>query len=177
VAEVPSENGTVQRQQAAAAIGTSTAWRQGVIHATLARPALTYGTVDVAVLRPGAVLLAEKRQDQGRLRFIGGFLDATDTSDEAAARRELREEAGSFEVADWRYLGSTRIDDWRYRGTPDGIMTRFFVTTHVFGRPEASDDIDALHWVSRDTFAGHLITSHAPLGQLLAQWLRLHPHH
>lgn len=177
VADLAGFSGTSDRSALREKIGTSAAWRSGVIHAMQNRLPQTYSTVDVAVLRPGQILLAEKRQDEGRLRFIGGFVDPTDTSDEAAAKRELREEAGSFETADWRYLGSTRIDDWRYRGTPDGIMTRFFATAHVFGRPEASDDIDALHWVSRDTFRERLIPSHAPLGELLAQFLTLHPHH
>lgn len=177
VVALDGHSGTSERAAMREHTGTSVAWRQGVIHAMQNRLPQTYSTVDVAVLRPGQILLAEKRQDEGRLRFIGGFLDATDVSDEAAARRELREEAGAFEAADWRCLGSARIDDWRYRGTPDGIMTRLFVTTHVFGRPEAGDDIDALHWVSRDTFRERLIKSHAPLGGLLAQFLSLHPHH
>jgi len=175
VADMPSKSGTMLREQAALRIGTSIGWRQGVIHATSARPALTYSTIDVAVIRPGEVLLAEKRQDGGRLRFIGGFVDPTDASDEAAAQRELREEAGSFEVADWRYLGSARIDDWRYRGTPDSIMTRFFACSYIFGRPNAGDDIDALHWVPYDTVTERLIRSHSPLGELLIRQLRQHP--
>lgn len=176
VATLADYTGTVARAALRDQVGTSTAWRQGVIHALQNRHPLTYSTIDVAVLRPGQVLLAEKRQDEGRLRFIGGFVDSADLSDEAAAKRELREEAGSFEAADWRYVGSVRVNDWRYRGTQDGIMTRFFVSTYIFGRPEAGDDIDALHWVSRDTFRERLVTSHAPLGELLAQFLTLNPH-
>lgn len=176
VAALAGYSGTATRAALRDKIGNSVTWRQGVIHAMLNRLPQTYSTVDVAVLRPDQVLLAEKHQDEGRLRFIGGFVDPTDLSDEAAAKRELREEAGSFEAADWQYAGSARINDWRYRGTQDGIMTRFFVSTYVFGRPEAGDDIDALHWVSRATFRERLVASHAPLGELLAQLLTNNPH-
>jgi bifunctional NMN adenylyltransferase/nudix hydrolase len=158
-------------------IGKSTAWRQGVIHAVQNRIPQTYSTVDIAVIRPDQVLLAEKYQDEGKLRFFGGFVDNTDSSDEAAAKRELQEEAGNFEIADWHYLGSTRIADWRYKKTQDSIMTRFFVTRYIFGRPEPGDDIDKLHWVSLDTFKENLIPSHIPLGEMLLQFIQTQPNH
>jgi bifunctional NMN adenylyltransferase/nudix hydrolase len=173
--EVAGHSGTKNRAALAAKIGTSRSWRSGVIHTLQHRPPLTYSSVDVAVLKPGEVLLAEKRQDAGKLRFIGGFVDTTDHSDEAAARRELYEEAGAIETAHWQYLGSTHIDDWRYRGTPDRIMTRFFASTYVFGRPTAGDDIDHLHWVPQASFLERLIPSHAPLGKLLTQFLMTIP--
>lgn len=173
--EVPLLSGTQLRTTVREKIENSVAWRKGVIHANANKLPHLYSTVDVAVLKPGYVLLGEKKQDRGKLRFIGGFVDPTDTSDEAAAKRELREEAGFIEVADWKYIGSHKVDDWRYRGGPDGILTRFFATTYVFGKPTPHDDIDALHFVKRESVTSHLIDSHQPLGRMLQAFLNDHP--
>lgn len=162
-----------------AIIGNNTSdskeWRRGVIHTIENRIPITYGTVDIAVIRENQVLLGEKKSDSGDLRFIGGFLDKNDISDEYAACRELREEAGDFGISSLTYLGSTRIDDWRYRGTKDGIMTRFFVARHISGRPSPGDDIDALHWVPIDMVKKRLNLAHSPLGEILVKFVHTNP--
>jgi bifunctional NMN adenylyltransferase/nudix hydrolase len=172
---LPARSGTALRNHVREQVGTSATWRAGVIHAALNRLPILYGTVDIAVLRPGQVLLGKKEHDNGKLRFVGGFLDHGDDSDEAAASRELREEVGFIEVADWQYVGSKSINDWRYRGGPDGIMTRFFAVTYVFGKPVAGDDIDELHWVPRESVREHLVETHQPLGLMLEAFLKAHP--
>ena len=95
-------------------------------------------------------LLLGKNPNENQWRFIGGFVDPTDGSDEDAARRELREEAGAIEVGPMEYITSQKVDDWRYRQTEDGIMTRLFITEYLWGRIEPSDDISELLWVDID---------------------------
>lgn len=163
---------TVRRERIGNNIRRSKAWRQGVIYAMQNRLPITYNTVDIAVLRDDQVLLGEKKSDDGLLRFIGGFVDDSDISDECAARRELQEEAGKFEIGKLQYIASSRINDWRYKGSKDGIMTRFFVAKYLFGRPQPGDDIDALHWVPITMFQRRLTSAHSHLGELLMNFIK-----
>lgn len=144
-------------------------FRAGAIYAAAMRPPIVYQAVDIAIIDRDRkrVLLGRKVEEEGRLRFIGGFVDTTDSSLEAAAKREAYEETSGLEIADLRYLGSERIDDWRYRKTSDRLMTAFFVATYVFGHAQASDDLDGLEWVDLDSFETRLVEAHHPLGALL----------
>jgi bifunctional NMN adenylyltransferase/nudix hydrolase len=148
-------------------------FRHGVIHAHATRHPLTYPAIDIAIVKPKEqlVLLGEKRQDGGKLRFIGGFVDAEDPSYEYAAKREAYEETGGLEIADLRYAGSARIDDWRYRGVKDGIMTILYRATYVFGAPTARDDLDGLTWVPYGELTAHLTKEHEPLGRMFLKTL------
>jgi bifunctional NMN adenylyltransferase/nudix hydrolase len=163
---------TARRERIGNNVRRSKAWRQGVIYAMQNRLPITYNTVDIAVLRDDQVLLGEKKSDDGFLRFIGGFVDDSDISDECAARRELQEEAGKFEIGKLQYIASSRINDWRYKGSKDGIMTRFFVAKYLFGRPQPGDDIDALHWVPITMFQRRLTSAHSHLGELLMDFIK-----
>lgn len=167
VAPIDNVSGSETRENVR--ISPSTAFRQGLIHAQVTRRPIPYPTIDVAILRSNLreVLLARKATDGERLRFIGGFVDTTDPSFEAAARREVREEASDIEVADFRYLGSRLIDDWRYRDSKDRLMTTLFRATYVFGAPIPRDDIVHLEWMPIDTMRASLIESHKPLGDML----------
>jgi 8-oxo-dGTP pyrophosphatase MutT (NUDIX family) len=84
----------------------------------------------------------------------------SDSSLEAAARREAYEETGGVEISDPKYLGSSHIDDWRYRDSPDGITTVLFLSTYIYGRPVASDDLAHLEWVDLTTAKERLVTYH-----------------
>jgi len=163
---------TARRERIGNNVRRSKAWRQGVIYAMQNRLPITYNTVDIAVLRDDQVLLGEKKIDDGLLRFIGGFVDNSDISDECAASRELQEEAGKFEVGKLQYIASSRINDWRYKGSKDGIMTRFFVAKYIFGRPQPGDDIDVLHWVPITMLQRRLISAHSHLGELLMDFIK-----
>jgi bifunctional NMN adenylyltransferase/nudix hydrolase len=122
-------------------------FRAGVIYGITNRYPSPYPTVDVAITRDGNVLMGKKRNENG-FRFVGGFVDPTDESYLAAAKREAAEETGgSLELSDWRYVCDMRIDDWRYRSTREKVMTIFYTCECSFGTPEATDDIAFLKWV------------------------------
>lgn len=165
-------NGTAERQALLNDPAHGTEFRAGIIYGVANRPPVCYPTVDVAVLRndehqPNCVLLAGKTQDQGKLRFVGGFVDVSDSSLELAARREVCEETSGMETGEYSFLGSAKVDDWRYRGTRDGIITSFFKASYVFGATTPSDDIDTLQWVPLSEMMERLVPEHKPLGEML----------
>jgi len=142
-------SGTVERKNASLEIRGSQDWRAGVVYAAFNRYPQAFPTVDVAVVRPAAgsgfdILLARKPGQKG-YRLIGGFVDPSDSSLEAAARREVMEEA-HIEIGPPEYVGSFRVDDWRYRNEVDQIITSVFVAPYTFGAIQPDDDIEELRW-------------------------------
>jgi len=177
---------TELRQEAVDHPALTREFRAGMVYTATTRPPLVFQTVDVAIVDADRerVLLGSKREDEGDLRFIGGFVDGADPSLEVAARREAFEETGGIELADFRYMGSLKIDDWRYRNARDSIMTAFFVATHVFGAPKASDDLDgSCQWynfvpgfatsatgTSATSLEPRLVEEHRPLLRMLVKY-------
>ena len=93
----------------------------------------------------GTNILLGRKEHSKQWRLVGGFVDPTDASFAAAARREVSEETG-LAITDPQFIASARIDDWRYRGEPDGIMSALFSAKVQFGSPKPNDDIAALKW-------------------------------
>lgn len=154
-------------------------FRAGVIWATGNRFPTAYSTVDVAILQdvdlPGRelehdILLGRKEHEQ-KFRLIGGFVDPTDGTKEAACRREVQEEAG-ISITDPQYVTSMRVDDWRYRDEPDAIMTTLFKARRLSGRPEPGDDIDEVRWFDLALLGdSDVVTEHLPLIRALKRHL------
>jgi bifunctional NMN adenylyltransferase/nudix hydrolase len=147
------QSGTADRHLASLEVKGTADWRAGVVYAAYNRYPQALPTVDVAVLRTSVegrreILLARKPGERG-FRLIGGFVDPADPSLEAAARREVMEEA-HIEVSPPRYLGSHRVDDWRYRQEVDQIITSLFVADFTFGAIQPDDDIEELRWFALD---------------------------
>jgi bifunctional NMN adenylyltransferase/nudix hydrolase len=136
------------REANADKIRDSEDFRMGINYAYQNTYSKVYSTVDIAVLNEEKtkVLLAKKPKAHV-WRFPGGFTDVKDGSYEAAAKRELIEECGMLETAEFEYIGSVKIDDWRYRNEKDKIITSFFTTILIFGSPVAGDDIDEVQWI------------------------------
>ena len=133
------------REVASKKVISSSEFRAGIIYSVYNQFPIVYSTVDVAIIKNDEILLGQKLGET-QWRFIGGFVDTTDESDEAAAKRETLEETG-LEVADLEYVCSMQVEDWRYRGIKDrSIMTRFFKAKYIFGCPTPQDDINALKW-------------------------------
>lgn len=133
------------REVASKKVISSSEFRAGIIYSVYNQFPIVYSTVDVAIIKDDEILLGQKLGET-QWRFIGGFVDTTDESDEAAAKRETLEET-SLEVADLEYVCSMQVEDWRYRGIKDrSIMTRFFKAKYIFGCPTPQDDINALKW-------------------------------
>lgn len=131
-------------------------FRRGVVYASHNKHAITYTTVDIAIIKNSnsvdelEILLGRKKTDpDNKWRFIGGFVDPKkDKTLEQAAKREAVEETGnSLELSqNGKYLGSTYIDDWRYKNEQDQIITTVFSFNYVCGDAKAGDDIDDVKW-------------------------------
>ena len=133
------------RELASKKVISSPEFRAGIIYSVYNQFPIVYSTVDIAIIKGDEILLGQKLNET-EWRFIGGFVDLTDESDEAAAKRETLEETG-LEVAELEYVCSMPVNDWRYRGIKDrSIMTRFFKAKYIFGCPTPQDDINALKW-------------------------------
>lgn len=151
------------------------AFRAGMVVAVHNQFHTVHPTVDIAVCRrlkddTQEVLLARK-PGETKYRFIGGFVDPKDDSYEAAAKRELREEAGSIEVGDMVYVTSAKIDDWRYRNEENKIVSTLFMTNFVFGAPSPDDDICELRWVALSEGEKVVIEEHLPFMKALVKRL------
>lgn len=95
------------------------------------------------------------KKGETKLRFPGGFVEASDLTLEKAAARELSEEVGDIDVGgaeSMKYIGSLVINDWR--DTEDRrVITNLFVTDLVFGLPVAQDDLSTVRWVEVEELA------------------------
>ncbi len=98
----------------------------------------------------GVEILLARKPGEKAYRLIGGFVDPSDGSMEAAARREVMEEA-HIEIGAPEYVGSFHVDDWRYRNEVDQIITTVFVAPYTFGAIQPDDDIEELRWFVLDT--------------------------
>lgn len=122
-------------------------YRAGLIVAPALRFPVVYQTVDVAVHDGRGKFLMAKKPNESKWRFIGGFSDPNSLSLESDARREVSEEV-SIEISDPVYIGSSIINDWRYVSEKDTIKTAFFIAKHLYGNPEANDDIAFVKWLN-----------------------------
>ncbi len=169
-------SGTSIREAASNEVRQHSEFRRGVVYAAHNKHPATFPTVDMAVIKrygdvPQWIALGRKFNDApNKWRFPGGFVDPTrDTTFEAAAARELREEMGiSLEVSDFTYLGSHHIDDWRYRNELDQIITTLFITRYLYGPLTAGDDLSEAKWFSlSDITMDMLVAGHQPLMQMV----------
>jgi bifunctional NMN adenylyltransferase/nudix hydrolase len=116
-------------------VKASPEFRAGVIWASHSRYPTVYPTVDVAVLNEDETkILLARKEDEREYRFIGGFVDPRDANFEAAARREVQEEA-CIAITDPVYVGNFSIDDWRYRTERDCIKSTLFKARIFSGSP------------------------------------------
>lgn len=174
--ELPGISGTKLRAEVSSADRTGTgreSFRCGVIYSvTKTRFPTTYPTVDVAILHTAKPLvLLGRKPGEDKWCFVGGFVDPTDRTLEAAVRREVREEVGDIEIDDFRYICSSRINDFRYRNSQDGITTTFFTASYIFGHIKAGDDLEELRWFNYDAIREALKESHQGLGTQLINHL------
>lgn len=141
-------------------------FRRGLIFAQTNRYPISYQTVDVGIVKKNQILLGSKYSDNGRYRFVGGFVDAKDVALEAAAKREALEECGNIEISTPRYLTSIRVHDHRYRKSVDQVMTALFVADYIYGKPTAKDDIVDLQWFDSNVVMDVIVDNHRVLASM-----------
>lgn len=123
----------------------------------------------------GRFLFGRKKKNNGKWRFLGGFVDPKDQSLETAAFRERIEEAGiNLECSFPRYLFSIRIDDPRYRDSEHKILTAVFLHEFIYGFAKAGDDIDdGIEWFSdfyiRANYKEFIVDTHWPIVEKLME--------
>lgn len=163
--EVEGVSASVIRAEISKTPLASEDFRAGVIYAVGNKYPTTYPTVDIAIYNHNHQVLLGRKEFESAYRFIGGFVDPTDLTLEAAALRECLEEVGeNVKLDDFRYVSSRKVNDWRYRGTSDGIMTTFFICKYRGGEVVASDDIVEVKWVSLSGLdETNLVGEHLPL--------------
>jgi len=137
-----SHNATDIRTAVSSEVLDSEDFRAGVIYGITKQRPVTYPTVDIVVANYDGQILLARKPSEDKFRFVGGFVDRTDVSYEAAARRELYEET-KLSGLNAVYIASQQIEDWRYSKEESGIMTTLFLFHEwdQMGKPEASDDI------------------------------------
>jgi bifunctional NMN adenylyltransferase/nudix hydrolase len=154
-------------------------FRKGIIYSTQNQYPRVHSTVDIAIVNEREeILLATKDSDQREdsdtvYRFVGGFVDAKETL-ENAAKREAEEETGIYVGDDLIFLGSFIVEDWRYRNSSDSILTSFFLGQCVWGgaKTRANDDIDSVVWVTIKELKKALFAEgHRPLAERLITYI------
>jgi len=118
-------------------------------------PALTVDAI-VAV-RPGTVVLVERRFPPHGWALPGGFVDEGETTD-VAVRRELREETG-LDLHDVRLFG-VYSDPAR---DPRGHTVSVVYTATASGVPVAGDDAGKAEVFDLDDLPGPLCFDHAEI--------------
>lgn len=168
-------NASDLRKELADKVHVSEDFRAGIIYANYNRYDAVYPTVDIVVFKDDKKeLLLGRKAIESQWRFIGGFTDPSDSSFEAAAIRELKEEAGDIEVQNIQYELSRLMDDWRFRQEADKIITTFFSADYVSGTVKANDDIEELNWFKMTDLPkmledGEIVSVHVPLVEHLVR--------
>jgi ADP-ribose pyrophosphatase YjhB (NUDIX family) len=111
---------------------------------------VAFHTVDIIVWRYNAdrlELLLGRKPFRTVFQFIGGFLDPTNTAEDAAVRETFEETKLKVQVSPKNYLGSFYIDDYRYKESCHKITSSLFEAQVGMDQEAiASDDIAEVKW-------------------------------
>ena len=179
-------SGTEIRDRVAKEIINSEDFRKGVIYANYGRFPVIMPCADIVVYDPAtdSILLGRKPKEK-LFRFIGGHVEVTDDSYEAAALKELSEEAEGISVcegaSELKYICSGRINDWRHSKEKSEIFSTLFIATKMSGRATAADDIEEVKWfkveeiLDYEKHAQMLVPEHVEFFGKLVEYLEKMP--
>ena len=129
-------------------------------------------TVDIIVWRfknNKCEILLGKKPFREVFQIIGGFLDPTNTAEDAAVRETYEETKLKVKITAEHYLGSFYIDDYRYKNSCHKITSSLFHAEIWDDQvPVASDDIAEVKWFSVEELkndASLLLDTHQQLFQ------------
>lgn len=155
VAELPrvhesdDVSATEAREGSAFRVPMTKEGRHGMIYACYNQWPKIKMAVDMALTRFDGyklqVLMGKKSRDVA-LRFPGGYVDKTDESLEAAAKRELYEETGITVEGEVDYIWGGRIHDPRDSAS-SVTFSVLFNAEYAFGKPKAADDLAEVAWL------------------------------
>ena len=164
-------SGTAIRDEVSREITPTTDFRKGIIYANYGRYPVIMPCADIVVYDPttDSILLGRKPQEN-LFRFIGGHVEVTDDSYEAAAVKELSEEAPGISICETtstlRYICSGRIKDWRHAKENSEIFSTLFMATKMSGSAKAADDIEEVKWfkvkdiIDYEVYAKKIVPEH-----------------
>jgi len=144
-------SGTAIRNEVARELITTEDGRRGVIYANYGRYPVIMPCADIVVYDPtNDTILLGRKPRENQFRFIGGHVEVTDSCYEAAALKELSEEAKGITVCEntdtLTYICSGKIKDWRHVNETSEIFSTLFLATKMSGTAEAADDIEEVKW-------------------------------
>jgi bifunctional NMN adenylyltransferase/nudix hydrolase len=144
------QSATARRNQIKREVRDTEDFRAGILyHAANSYPNV-FPCVDAAIIKEGEnpMILVARKPNEKLYRFPGGHVDPEDSSYEAAAKREAREECGNIELGKPEYVTSMKVDDWRYRSSKNKITTALYKMKYLWGNISANDDIVECKWMA-----------------------------
>jgi bifunctional NMN adenylyltransferase/nudix hydrolase len=144
------QSATARRNQIKREVRDTEDFRAGILyHAANSYPNV-FPCVDSAIIKEGEnpMILVARKPNEKLYRFPGGHVDPEDSSYEAAAKREAKEECGNIELGKPEYVTSMKVDDWRYRSSKNKITTALYKMKYLWGNISANDDIVECKWMA-----------------------------
>jgi len=129
----------------------------------------------------GMKILLGRKHNSNEWRFIGGFVEPTNSTEEAAAR-ELHEETNIYidDLNRFQYISSQFVDDRRYKQSCHKVTTSIFtitLTEEEAMQALGGDDIEEVKWVDYIEIYSNpnenIISFHIPLFNKFVKYLGL----
>lgn len=153
-------------------------FREGWVAYIMCRGPRRYRTADSAMVTNDLkyVVLGEKKRDEGKKRFPGGFVEEEIFEDpEDTVIRESHEECGmNLSLGKPQFITKKVIPDWRYADTGDYIETHFYMVPFLGGEitPYDANDLFNLDFYPIDQILDIITPAHVDLASALLAYVK-----